>query len=174
MDWTRQIDNYCERLSPDFWAEPWNAVTNAFFILAAVAGYVYAARQDRLDWPLGRTFITSRSSWGSAVLYLFPHFADALGPVIADVIPIPPLHPQHTSPSPMRQLRRDALVGRRLATAGVPWRFSAVGGKPSRGDLFRRPANGIGGISLPAARQTLLAWAARSYVAGRTGGGGAP
>ncbi|WP_170598633.1 ceramidase domain-containing protein [Ruegeria arenilitoris] len=35
MDWMREIDGYCERLSPDYWAEPVNAVTNAAFLLAA-------------------------------------------------------------------------------------------------------------------------------------------
>ncbi|MEJ6399501.1 ceramidase domain-containing protein [Yoonia sp. 208BN28-4] len=36
IDWTRQIDGYCERLTPAFWAEPINAVTNAAFIIAAI------------------------------------------------------------------------------------------------------------------------------------------
>ncbi|MEM6659421.1 MAG: ceramidase domain-containing protein [Pseudomonadota bacterium] len=35
MDWLREIDGYCERLSPDYWAEPVNAVTNAAFLLSA-------------------------------------------------------------------------------------------------------------------------------------------
>ena len=35
MDWTRQIDSYCERLGPDYWAEPVNALTNLAFVLAA-------------------------------------------------------------------------------------------------------------------------------------------
>ena len=35
MDWTQQIDSYCERLSPAYWAEPINAVTNAAFLIAA-------------------------------------------------------------------------------------------------------------------------------------------
>ncbi len=36
MDWTRAVDGYCERMGPEFWAEPVNAVTNAAFLLAAV------------------------------------------------------------------------------------------------------------------------------------------
>ncbi|ARC88008.1 hypothetical protein [Rhodovulum sp. MB263] len=36
MDWTRQIDAYCERSDPGFWSEPVNAATNAAFLLAAV------------------------------------------------------------------------------------------------------------------------------------------
>ena len=36
MDWTAQIDSYCERTSPAYWAEPINAVTNLAFIIAAL------------------------------------------------------------------------------------------------------------------------------------------
>lgn len=36
MEWTRQIDGYCERLDPSFWAEPVNALTNLAFVLVAV------------------------------------------------------------------------------------------------------------------------------------------
>lgn len=36
MDWTAQVDGYCERVDFTFWAEPINAVTNAAFIIAAV------------------------------------------------------------------------------------------------------------------------------------------
>ncbi|MEP1931714.1 MAG: hypothetical protein ABJJ37_10590 [Roseibium sp.] len=35
-----QVNNYCERLSPEFWSEPLNAVTNVAFIVAAVAAFV--------------------------------------------------------------------------------------------------------------------------------------
>ena len=36
MDWTGAVDEYCERMSPEYWAEPVNAVTNLAFVLAAV------------------------------------------------------------------------------------------------------------------------------------------
>ena len=36
MDWTAQIDGYCERLGPGFWAEPLNALTNLAFLIAAL------------------------------------------------------------------------------------------------------------------------------------------
>ena len=29
------VDIYCERLGPEFWAEPANALTNAFFLVVA-------------------------------------------------------------------------------------------------------------------------------------------
>jgi len=35
MDWTRQIDGYCERLGPGLLAEPVNLLTNAAFLIAA-------------------------------------------------------------------------------------------------------------------------------------------
>ncbi|MGR3795274.1 ceramidase domain-containing protein [Vannielia sp. SX4] len=44
MNWTAQIDGYCERLSPAFWAEPINAVTNAAFLLAALVAFLHARR----------------------------------------------------------------------------------------------------------------------------------
>jgi len=37
MDWTAQLDIYCERLAPGIWAEPINAVTNLAFVIAAIA-----------------------------------------------------------------------------------------------------------------------------------------
>jgi uncharacterized membrane protein (GlpM family) len=36
MGWFEQVDGYCERLGPGYWAEPVNAVTNAAFVLAAI------------------------------------------------------------------------------------------------------------------------------------------
>jgi len=36
MDWTAQVDGYCERLEPGLWAEPWNALTNLAFFFAAL------------------------------------------------------------------------------------------------------------------------------------------
>ncbi len=36
MGWFEQVDGYCERLGPGFWAEPVNAVTNAAFLIAAL------------------------------------------------------------------------------------------------------------------------------------------
>ena len=32
----QQIDGYCERVDPSYWAEPVNAVTNLAFVLAAL------------------------------------------------------------------------------------------------------------------------------------------
>lgn len=35
MDWTAEIDAYCERMGPGLWAEPANAFTNLAFLAAA-------------------------------------------------------------------------------------------------------------------------------------------
>lgn len=44
MSWTTQVNVYCERLGPQFWAEPVNAVTNLAFIVAAVLMAPHAQR----------------------------------------------------------------------------------------------------------------------------------
>lgn len=36
MGWLEQVDGYCERLGPGYWAEPLNAVSNAAFLVAAL------------------------------------------------------------------------------------------------------------------------------------------
>lgn len=36
MDWFSEIDAYCERIEPGYWAEPVNAVTNLAFMLVAI------------------------------------------------------------------------------------------------------------------------------------------
>jgi len=85
VDWTRTIDNYCERLGPGFWAEPWNAVTNAAFLIAAAVGLAVAARRGKLDWPvILLVAITAMVGIGS---FLFHTYA-TLWALLADVIPI--------------------------------------------------------------------------------------
>lgn len=52
---TTPVDIYCERTSPAFWAEPWNAVTNLSFILAGLWGWREARRRGEgnpLVWLL--------------------------------------------------------------------------------------------------------------------------
>lgn len=36
MDWTAQVDAYCERMGPEFWAEPVNALTNLGYLLVGL------------------------------------------------------------------------------------------------------------------------------------------
>ena len=42
------IDIYCERLGPELWAEPINAVTNLSFLVAAITIWRLASRRDSL------------------------------------------------------------------------------------------------------------------------------
>ena len=36
MNWFEAVDGYCERIDTSFWSEPLNALTNIFFLVAAV------------------------------------------------------------------------------------------------------------------------------------------
>ena len=85
MDWSRQIDGYCERMGPEFWAEPWNAITNAAFIIAALVALAIAVARGRLDGPvLWLVFLTAVIGTGS---FLFHTYATVWA-AIADVAPI--------------------------------------------------------------------------------------
>ncbi|MEM6661352.1 MAG: hypothetical protein AAF666_04150 [Pseudomonadota bacterium] len=85
MDWHQQIDGYCERIDPSFWAEPVNAVTNAAFIIAAIWCLIVAMRSGRLDGPsLWLIFLTATIGVGS---FLFHTYATAWA-AVADVAPI--------------------------------------------------------------------------------------
>ncbi len=44
MEWLAAVDGYCERVGPQYWAEPLNAVTNAAFVLVAVLMWGRTAR----------------------------------------------------------------------------------------------------------------------------------
>jgi hypothetical protein len=52
MDWSRPIDLYCERTDPSFWAEPVNAISNAAFLIAAVAAFAHWRRTQARDVPV--------------------------------------------------------------------------------------------------------------------------
>ena len=83
MDWTQQIDSYCERLSPAYWAEPVNAVTNAAFLIAA---FIMWRRLKGQEAPLAYllVFILAGIGIGS---YLF-HTHARVWAAIADTVPI--------------------------------------------------------------------------------------
>ena len=81
MDWTRQLDGYCERLAPGIWAEPLNAVTNLAFLGAAL-----------LMWRRGVGLGPARllCGWLFAIgvgSFLFHTFATPWA-ALADVVPI--------------------------------------------------------------------------------------
>jgi hypothetical protein len=47
--WSIPIDLYCERVSPSFWAEPVNAVSNLAFLIAAIAAFDLWRRAGKSD-----------------------------------------------------------------------------------------------------------------------------
>jgi hypothetical protein len=83
MEWTAQLDNYCERLGPGFWAEPVNAVTNAAFLLAAALMWGRARRAGDRGAQL-LVAILAAIGVGS---FLF-HTVATRWAALADVIPI--------------------------------------------------------------------------------------
>lgn len=85
MDWQRPLDLYCERLTPDFWAEPLNAVSNVAFLVAAALAY----RRWRLSGGRDRAalaliVLVAVIGIGS---FLFHTFANRWS-LLADVVPI--------------------------------------------------------------------------------------
>lgn len=79
----RQIDGYCERVDPSYWAEPVNAVTNAAFIIAA---YIMWTRVRGQKLPLASALCGLLAAIGLGS-YLF-HTHAQVWAAIADVLPI--------------------------------------------------------------------------------------
>lgn len=81
MDWTRQIDGYCERTDPGYWSEPWNALTNVAFLLAALWMWRACA-----GVPAGRLLAVLLCAIGVGSFLFHTHATAWAG--IADVVPI--------------------------------------------------------------------------------------
>lgn len=85
MSLNEQMDNYCERVGPEFWSEPLNAVTNAAFLVAALGAFLMWRRKTPDDWTgFALVVIVFATGVGS---FLFHTFATRWA-VLADVIPI--------------------------------------------------------------------------------------
>ncbi len=52
MAWSTPIDIYCERTSAALWAEPFNALSNVAFLIAALAALIEWRRAQRRDLPV--------------------------------------------------------------------------------------------------------------------------
>ncbi|MEX0311336.1 MAG: ceramidase domain-containing protein [Tateyamaria sp.] len=81
MELLREIDGYCERIGPDYWAEPVNAVTNAAFVMVALWMWRRSA-----GVPLARSLSAILGLIGIGS-YLF-HTHAQVWSAIADVTPI--------------------------------------------------------------------------------------
>jgi hypothetical protein len=85
MTWTAPIDAYCERTDPSFWAEPFNAISNASFLIAAALLLVRLGRDGWRDRPA-----ILLALWVGVIgvgSFLFHTFANRWS-LYADVIPI--------------------------------------------------------------------------------------
>ncbi len=83
MDWSAQIDGYCERLAPGLWAEPVNAITNLAFLLAA---WIMWRRLGAARLPLARGMVALLAAIGVGS-GLF-HTVATPWAMLADVLPI--------------------------------------------------------------------------------------
>jgi len=85
MALTDRVDAYCERIGPEFWSEPLNAVTNAAFLIASLAAFLIWRKKTPGDpAPLSLIVILAAIGIGS---FLFHTFATRWAG-IADVLPI--------------------------------------------------------------------------------------
>ena len=82
------IDIYCERLGPEFWAEPWNAISNLAFIFACLMGVLLIRKLVHKGQPVVWLSILSLNAFAIGVgSFLFHTFANRWS-MLADVIPI--------------------------------------------------------------------------------------
>ena len=79
------IDNYCERIGSAFWAEPFNAITNLAFIIAAYFGWKMMKRMSVQS--IGHVFLISVLFTIGVGSFLFHTFATRWAE-LADIIPI--------------------------------------------------------------------------------------
>lgn len=117
---------YCERIDGGFWAEPLNAVTNAAFLVAALAGFWFWRRQGGRDTVtlvlIGLVFAIGMGS------YLF-HTIPNRWTLLADVVPIQLFAFGYFAFALRRFLRLSGAitVAGTLAFLGLALGLSAVG-----------------------------------------------
>lgn len=79
------IDIYCERLGPEFWAEPLNAITNGSFIIAAFMAYFLARRNGIRSWDVYALILLIAAIGVGSTLF---HTYATRWAMLADVLPI--------------------------------------------------------------------------------------
>ncbi|MFU8881489.1 MAG: ceramidase domain-containing protein [Rhodobacterales bacterium] len=85
MDWTQEINSYCERLDAGYWAEPVNALTNLAFVLAAAVMWPRVAQMGERS-GLARALVVVLAVIGVGS-WLF-HTHAQVWSAMADVVPI--------------------------------------------------------------------------------------
>lgn len=86
MDWGAQIDGYCERIDPSFWAEPVNAMTNAAFVVAAL-WMVMRLQERRAPGMAVADVLAGILALIGVGSFLFHTYATSWA-AVADVVPI--------------------------------------------------------------------------------------
>lgn len=109
-----RIDAYCERLGPEFWAEPVNAATNAAFLLAAALMW--------RRWPSDRLARALAAVLGVIGVgsFLFHTFATPLA-AAADTLPILGFILLYVFAAHRRVWRQGRGLSLVFAALTVPW-----------------------------------------------------
>ncbi|MFD9895263.1 ceramidase domain-containing protein [Amycolatopsis sp. NPDC059027] len=84
MNWQNHLHDYCERVSPAFWAEPVNALSNAVFLLAAV---IVWRMQRKTRVPASLTVLVVLMAVIGVGSFVFHTVATAWSQLL-DVVPI--------------------------------------------------------------------------------------
>jgi hypothetical protein len=85
MNLSEYAGRYCERVGPGFWDEPWNALSNVAFILAALAAFALWRRQQERDYPVLLLILVGFSVGIGSFLF---HTHTTHWTWLADVVPI--------------------------------------------------------------------------------------
>jgi len=84
-NFSQPVSIYCERLSPAFWAEPVNALSNLAFILAAVFAYLLWRKQTAKTMDMLVLIIMALVVGTGSFIF---HTVATKGAMLADIIPI--------------------------------------------------------------------------------------
>lgn len=115
MDWTRAVNQYCERTDAGFWSEPVNALSNASFLIAAAL--CWRMLEGRRD-PGARLLVWVLAGIGVGS-FLF-HTIAQVWAAAADVLPILAFILIYIGLAALRFLRLPAWAGLAAALAYLP------------------------------------------------------
>lgn len=158
MDWGRAVDLYCERTDPSFWAEPFNAITNASFLIAALVALVKWRRSGGNDWPvLALIAVTFAIGIGSFIF----HTVATSGAAKFDTIPIAVFIYGYLLLALRRYLGLSLIISIAVLVAFSAFNYAEAGLVP-RGAL-----NGSHAYLPALAALIVVAWPVRTSRAGR-------
>src|SRR5215475_3014112 len=83
--WSTPVDLYCERVTPSFWAEPVNAISNLAFLIAAFAAFDLWQREAKGDGPILALIVVMVAVGLGSFAF---HTLATQGAMLLDVIPI--------------------------------------------------------------------------------------